>query len=290
MEYVLNEFSIDEQFDDVDDFLDSLQGVTLPVLKKLHEKDINLLKSNDIYSCKVTKDKTFYEMLQSRNYPEINRIKSLLAQLFLDNPYWDYDSKCKEESIYICNFTKSTNNYCIAEALERNNSLLSFEHDSFKSSNVEIIKDGKINNVANIYNKESLLEELLYSKYIMYNQYLCDKYKNIITFCVINNKNYFEEFVAENSLSEEDVYNIIKDVESLIYKYNNGLDLGRLSKTIEDYYEFRTSISNNRQIRIFYIMEGNNFVFLNCLLKKQQATPESAKVKARSLIKEYKNK
>lgn len=288
MEYVLNEFSIDEQFNDVDEFLDSLQEVTLPVLKKLLDKDIHLLKSNDVYTCKITLDKTFYEMLQSRNYPEITRIKGLLNQLFLDNPYWDYDSRCVEESIYKCEFTDKINEHCIAEALERNNSILSFEHDMFKSDKVEIIKDGITNNVVNIYNKKSILEELLNSNSMDYNEYLCEKYKNISTFCVINGKNYFKEFILDNALSREDVNNIINDLEKLIHRYNNNLGLGTLHKPIEHYHEFRTSLSNNRQIRIFYIMEENNFVFLNCLLKKQQTTPESAKAKARSLIKEYK--
>lgn len=294
MEYVLNEFSIDEQFNDIEDFLDSLQEVTLPVLKKLEQKDINLLKSNNIYSCKITKDNTLYEIINSKNhtrsYPELSRVKGLLIQLFTDNPYWDLDSKSISDSEYKCEFTDQINNNCISEALERNTSLLSFEHDRFKSNRVEIIKDGEINSVGNIYNKESILDELLYSNSISYNEYLSEKYKNITTFCIINNRNYFDEFIVESSLPKDDIYNIIKDVENFIYKYNNGLDLGNLSKTIENYYEFRTSLSNNRQIRIFYIMDGRNFIFLNCLLKKRQATPEHSKAKARSLIKEYNNK
>lgn len=291
MEYVLNEFSIDEQFEDVDEFLDSLQELTLPVLKKLEQNDINLLKSNNIYTCKITKDSTFYEIIQSKNYsrsyPELSRIKGLLIQLFTSDPYWDLDFKSIPDSEYKCEVTGQLNGHCIGEALERNTSLVSFEHDNFKKNKIEVIKDGVINNVNNIYNKESILTELLNLKLINYDKYLCDKYKNINTFCVINNKNYFEDFIVDASLSNDDVDSIINDIEDFIYKYNNGLDLGSLSKNIEDYYEFRTSLSHSRQIRIFYIMESNNFIFLNCLLKKQQSTPESAKVKARRLIKEY---
>ncbi|MFR8870157.1 MAG: type II toxin-antitoxin system RelE/ParE family toxin [Paraclostridium sordellii] len=293
MEYVLNEFSIDEQFNDVDEFLDSLQEATLPILKKLEQNDMSLLKSNNIYTCKITKDDTFYEIIQSkkhsRSYPELSRVKGLLIQLFTANHYWDLDSQIIHDSEYKCEFTDQLNMHCIGEALERNTSIVSFEHDNFKDNKIEVIKDGITSNVNNIYNKDSILSELLNLKLINYSEYLCDKYKNIITFCVINNKNYFEEFIMEASLSNDDVRNIIKDIEDFMYKYNNRLDLGRLSKSIENYYEFRTYLSNNRQIRIFYIMEGNNFVFLNCLLKKQQSTPESAKEKARILIKEYKS-
>ncbi len=290
MEYVLNEFSLDGQFEGTEDFIESLYKNTLPVLKNLDEKQIRLLKSYNIYTTKVTEEKSFQEILQDRSYSEIRAIKSLLVQLFLDDPYWDDKSKCVQQSIYECEFTEETNNHCIAEALERNTSLVSFEHDGFKSDKIDITKDGVLSNVNNIYDKESILIELLQSNHINHNDYLCEKYDNIGTFCVISNKNYFKEFIEDNSLSNDDVKYIIGEVENLLYKYNNNLDLGRLSKTIEHYYEFRTSLSNNRQIRIFYIMDGRNFIFLNCLLKKQQATPEYAKAKARSLIKEYNNK
>lgn len=290
MEYVLNEISLDEQFEDVDEFLDSLSKVTLPVLKKLNEKEISLLKSNNIYSCKITGSNTFHEILQSRNYPEITKLKGLLFKLFLDDPYWDYDSKCNEESIYICEYTEDVNNYCIAEALERNTSIVSFEHEKFKCNDVELMKDEELKKVINIYDKDSILMSLLECKHINYSEYICEKYNNVMTFCIINNKNYFEEFIAEKSLSYNDVNNIIIDIEELINRYNKGLDFMRFSETIENYHAFRTTLDCRREIRIFYIMEGRNFIFLNCLLKKQQATPENAKQKARNLIKEYKSK
>ena len=287
MEYILNEFSLDGQFEDTDEFVDSLYKNTLPVLKKLDEKKINLLKSCNIYDSMITPNNNLQAILQDRSYSEIRAIKSLLVKLFLDDPYWDNESKCIVESKYECEFTEEINNHCIAEALERDTALVSFEHDKFKFSEIKVKKDGVINNVSNIYDKESMLSQLLNSEFINYNELLCNKYDNIITFCVINNKDYFEEFISDNSLSSDDVKHIIKVIEDFMYKYNNSLDLGRLSKTIENYYEFRMSLSNNRQIRIFYIMEGRNFIFLNCLLKKQQATPEYAKDKARNLIKEY---
>lgn len=289
MEYVLNEFSLKGQFEDTDEFVDSLYENTLPVLKKLDQNKINLLKSYNIYGSMITSEKSLQVILQDRSYSEIRAVKSLLVKLFLDDPYWDNESKCIVESKYECEFTEETNDHCIAEALERDTSLVSFEHNKFKCSEIEVKKDGLVNNVSNIYDKESMLLRLLNSKFINYNEFLCNKYDNVITFCIINSKDYFEEFISENSLSDDDVKSIIKVIEGFMYKYNNGLDLGHLSKTIEDYYEFRTSLSNNRQIRIFYIMEGRNFIFLNCLLKQQQTTPEHAKAKARNLIKEYKS-
>lgn len=289
MGYILNEFSLDGQFEDTEYFIESLYENTLPVLKKLDEKQIRLLKSYNIYTSKVTENKSFQDILQDRSYSEIRDIKRLLVQLLLDDPYWDDESKCVQQSIYECEFTEEINNHCIAEALERNTSLLSFEHDNFKLNKIDITKDDEQKSINNIYDKESMLLELLNSNKIDYNEYLCEKYENIDTFCILNGKDYFKELIDTKDLSKDEVKSIIRDLEVLIDRHNKNLPLGRFHDTIEHYHEFRTSISDNRQIRIFYILENGKFVFLNCLLKKQQSTPESAKAKARSLVKEYKS-
>lgn len=68
----------------------------------------------------------------------------------------------------------------------------------------------------------------------------------------MNGKNYFSELVQNASLSVDDEEYIINDMEKLINFFNVGDNPGDLSDTIDGKLkEFRTSLTNNRQIRFF---------------------------------------
>lgn len=284
MEVIINDLSLNAQFEDIDDFLDSLNECTIPILDILEKLNIQILSSYNSFGLMVTKDKTLYDILAIKGSPEIRKFKRQLQELFFDEPYWDSNPK-SINNIYECSFTSENNKYCLAEALERSCSVISFENDQFKEITIIIRKDGKCHLVNNFYNKDGLLDVFRENGQISQLDYLLQKYSLSESFGMRVGKNYFDEFIQEASLVGEDVEKIINDIERFILLLKENKDLGRLSKPIEGKLkEFRTSISDSREIRIFYIEKSAKVIFLNGFLKKTQKTPEREIEKAKNIM------
>lgn len=268
MKVIINDFSLDGQFSDIDEFLDSLYDSTLPMLKRLEPLKIKIVRSYYSYESKVTRDKSLNELLISRGNPEITKLKGQIQKLLFEEPYWEDDIKSINK-IYECDYTKQKNSFCLAEALEREIPVLSFEHEGFKESSIEIKRDGISKCIKNLYNYEILLDIFREEKKITHLEYLCLKHSLTESFGLEEDKNYFDELVKSASLSGEDENYIVTEMERLIVFTKMGKNPGDLSKSIEGKLkEFRTSLTNNRQIRIFYFEKNRKLIFLNGFLKK----------------------
>lgn len=185
-------------------------------------------------------------------------------------------------------FTEKKSQFCLAEALEREISVLSFEHDKFKESTIEINKNNESNYIKNLFNKEVMLQILREDRVITHLDFIILKYSMNESFGLKNGKNYFDELVESAALSLDDQSYIISDMDKLIIFFGNGENPGDLSKTIEGKLkEFRTSLINNRQIRFFYFEKGKKIIFMNGFLKKTQKTPSSEIDRAKRIMAEY---
>lgn len=287
MGVIINDFSLDGQFKDVDEFLDSLSSLTLPMLDVLQNLRINILSSYNSYNMLVTKDKNLYDMMAIKGSGEIRKLKRKLQELLFDDPFWDADIKSIYE-IYECDYTNKKSAYCLAEAIERNFPVISFEHSKFKESCIEIKKNNEIESVKNLFNQESMLQILREERVITHLKYFVLKYSMDESFGLRYGKNYFDELVEVATLSIDDQSHIISDMEQLIIRQSSGEDTGRFSDTIDGKLkEFRTSLTNNRQIRFFYFEQGKKIIFLNGFLKKTPKTPASEISKAKRIMSKY---
>lgn len=287
MEVIINDFSLDAQFSDTEEFLESLSNITVPLLERLEDLQIKVLSSHNSYQLLITDKKTLYDMMKVRGSEEIRKFKRQLQELLFDDPYWNNDIKSIEE-IYYCEYTLLKSEYCLAEALERNVPVISFEHEKFKESSIEIKKNDIVEKVKNIFNNEILLDILRENKTISHFDYIIFKHSLHESFGLKKRKNYFNELVETASLNELDQEIIINDMSRLIDFLKEGKDPGRLSDGIEGKLkEFRTSLTDNRQIRFFYFELSNKIIFLNGFLKKTQKAPQSEINKAKSLMTEY---
>ncbi|WP_455794750.1 type II toxin-antitoxin system RelE/ParE family toxin [Clostridium butyricum] len=287
MGVIINDFSLDGQFYNEDEFLESLYMHTIPMLDRLEELKTQILSSFNSYTLPVTKDKTLYDILSIKGSAEIRKFKRQLQELFFDEPYWDSNPK-SINSIYKCEFTKEDNSYCLAEAVERDFPVISFEHERFKESTIKIEKDHLEYVVKNIYNQAILLEIFRENKQISQLKYLLLRHSLTQSFGLKYGKNYFEELVDSCSLSEEDIKVIVDDMEKLISQTKNGENPGRLSGPIDGKLkEFRTSLSNKREIRFFYFEVNRRIIFMNGFLKKTQQTPQEEIEKAKRIMKMY---
>jgi len=287
MGVIINDFSLEGQFYNEDEFLESLYNYTIPMLDKLEELETQILSSFNSYTLPVTKDKTLYDILSIKGSAEIRKFKRQLQELFFDEPYWDSDPK-STNSIYECEFTDKDNNFCIAEALERNLPVISFEHEKFKKSTIKIKKDELDYVVKNLYNSTILLEVFRENKHISQLQYLLLRHSLKESFGLKYGKNYFEDLINSCSLSEEDIKVIVDDMEKLISQTSNGENPGRLTGSIDGKLkEFRTSLSNKREIRFFYFEVNRRIIFMNGFLKKTEQTPKEEIDKAKKIMKMY---
>lgn len=290
MSVIVNDFSVDEQFNSMEELLDSLNNSTIPAMKVLEMLKIDILKSYNTYSLKITKDKTLGELLRIRSYPEITKFKSQLVNLCFEEPYWEDNSKSNNSSVYECKYTENKNDYCIAEALERKIPLISFEHNDFKESVINIKRNGQSCDICNFYNKDVLLEILRELRKIDGKDYFLFKYNMEESFGRTIGKDYFNELIKCASLNNEDIDIIVNDMERLILNIKNGQDPRRLTGPIEGKLkEFRTSLRDKREIRVFYFQHNGKTVFLNGFLKKTEQTPDNEIEKAKILMAKINN-
>ena len=287
MGVIINDFSLEGQFDGIDEFLDSLNNLTLPMLDILQDFRIKILSSYNSYDMLVTKDKNLYDMMAIRGSGEIRKLKIKLQELLFDDPFWEADIKSISD-IYECDYTNKKSAYCLAEAVERNCPVISFEHSKFKESSIEIKKNNEIESVKNLFNQEIMLQILREESIITHLKYFVLKYSMDESFGLRYGKNYFNELVEVATLSIDDQSHIISDMEQLIIRHASGENTGRFSDTIDGKLkEFRTSLTNNRQIRFFYFEQGKKIIFMNGFLKKTQKTPPSEIDRAKRIMSEY---
>lgn len=267
--YILNDYSIDNQFKDIDSLLDSLMDHTIPLLGIMDKYKLSLLKNHQIYELKIVKDLSIFEFLKLRGYPEIFKITSLLHKVIYDDPYWGKDD---------------LNHDCIKEAIKRKTGLISFEHSKYLDDHIDCKVEDKVCILSNSYNRGQLIEELWERKRIDVHEYLQQSYPVIQSFCIIDDKNYFEDIVKADDIKQAEVDKIVNDLNDFMHRYLNKQDLGRLSRNLErNLHEFRTSLADSKEFRILYCINESKIVFLNCFIKKQQKIPESEKALGRKL-------
>lgn len=118
MEFVLNDYSLDGQFKDIEEFINWFHIEIKGVLDHFVEKEIPLLKKSDFYSRKITQEKTLWDVLHINGDPMIYQIKKYIIQMAVTEPYWDIDSKTSMDITYICPKSEDIPN-CFTEAIER---------------------------------------------------------------------------------------------------------------------------------------------------------------------------
>lgn len=293
MEVIFNDFSIHEQYADIESFVDDMFDNFMVPFNMLTEHNHYLLGGYNTYSNKITPQLSINDLfVGSRKYPEITKIKSLLVGLVKD-PYWEQDSKTECGSVYYSDLLEINDNKpnSITESVERDRVLLSLKDDIFDDNRIQVKKDSNNVELINIYDVESVSEWLFSNGDILFSQMLqnVSKSHNVI-FCKDVSGNYFAESGFENSsFNTIDGIQIMKDFLSFIVGIENGEVKESFHDTITHkgitYHEFRTSLSQHRLYRIYYFLEGSKICCINSCMKKEQTTPDRIKDRSVEIIK-----
>lgn len=295
MNIIFNDFSINEQFNNLDEFIESISNDTLPAMRYLEEKgEFLLFKSKAIFEKNICPNVSFgyFFNKQSFGIPELARFKSLLVQL-LGDPFWEEDISTEVEAIYNCatigEFLGSEPT-CFSEAIERCQPLLSLRHSDYSESSLIVEKNNKQYFAANMFHKESVCEFLLDHGQIGLSEYLLRKnYPIQVSFLHNDNLHYYADSCLEKGeITIDDVKNIAETFERHITNLHNGIS-SKLTKSINHngftYFEFRDKLSQRREFRIFYYRKESKLIYLNSLLKKTPTTPDFVKDYSVKLIK-----
>ena len=246
MDVVLNELSLDAQYVSDEAFFADLQ-VLLPLTTLLNKLDnVALLKSQDLWSCKVSTVKTLQDFLYVKGNPFLTKFKSDLLRLGMSPPYWETDRRhiCVDDYTYqgkdICNSG-------LAEAVEREQLVLSFGHHNFSTDKLTVQKNSTNVSICNFHTLKGTLLSLLDQSRIN-EQTFCQYYFNgsNLDFSMLEESRGFtglttterslfmEQFKMFSIMSWED----ITSSDGLQYKRYENILSGYESK---DIYKFRVS-------------------------------------------------
>lgn len=287
MNLILNDISLQGQFSNLDEFTDEINTNLLPLLKTAKDLSLSILKDSTTYSRLVTEDMILADVIQTKGDPDILALKKYLVDISYNEPYWNDDIQTDCSCGYLCKYVEYVPN-CFTETCERDGILISFRHEYFVSDYLYLSKNGEEKSIKNCINKYIFLNHLYESKIINTIYYFKNLNEGIaIRFDEDNHKCYSQDAFDENNINNEDLISIKNDILSMINSILRGVRT-RFSKPMGDsLFEFRTSISDGREFRLFYMYGASEIVFLNGCIKKSQKTPKTDLNVAKRLAKKY---
>lgn len=205
MDIILNDKSLNGQFKCIEDFTEVIIETFLPILKEMEQRKYEIYKRVDTYQLYITSDTVLQDFLKIKGDAVIQKLKRTLAQLYSTDPFWNLEPRTKRDIVYQCKYERDIPN-CFTETVERNGLLLSFQHEDFIESFLEIERDGIPNKIRNTYNILQFhyhLDDLGIVDIWKDNSFIIlDKYKFEIRFEESHhNKAHFHVSMSENSIS-----------------------------------------------------------------------------------------
>ena len=284
MELFLNEFSLDGQFQSVDEFADYVREVLAPLFDIIIENETPFFKKSDIYGAAVTAELSLHDLMLMANEPAVSVLKSYLVNLGYCEPYWDVDMATKPEVNYGYPFKKEEPN-CFTEAIERRGRLVSFPHRDYQETTFICSRNKERRDICNICETEQLLTAYLREdkgkiRYIL-ERY---PYSRPVICIEADGRCYADEALCGNELTEADLINIVEAIPRLIDDLENGRKSSLWDKLRDDVFELRIHVSGGRIFRLLFVQK-NGLCFLNGFIKKTQKTPPDEIRKALELKK-----
>ena len=192
-EILLNEKSLDGQFENMEDFYQ-----TLPVmsrnLKMLRDNQVILQKHSSLYQHKITKNISLFDLQNKKGNVDptqrdkLNMWKRQIASLMRTPPFWDNDSESADS---------------IQESAKRNTDVLSFSHDEYRDRILYVPCDEDIYTVRSAVSTEYLAETMFQKKYIDRIEYIRQRYQDgRIRTCYIDMETNSVEELEKQELEE----------------------------------------------------------------------------------------
>lgn len=289
MDVILNEYSLNGQFESIEEFVLWIRNEWMEMFDYFLQKKVAIYKKSNFYSNKVTKDETLRDLLKMRGDPLIAKIKSFIINSAYSDPYWDTDDNCKSKqgNTYKCPNDNDLPN-CFSEAIERDRTVLSIKNENYLERHIVYLRDNVAGELYNIVEYNSFLIWLLEFE-TGDDRYAFEHYKfdRQVEFAEVDGRCYAEEAIQQNNLTVEDKKKLLLSISAMIRGLNKGTKNRFWDNISKEIYEYRLSVSAGREFRLLFVQNKGEIVFLNGFIKKQQKTPTCELDKAKRIKREY---
>ncbi|WP_066301010.1 MAG6450 family protein [Bacillus sp. FJAT-29937] len=274
MEVLLNELSLEAQFESPETFLDSLKDI-ISIQNIMDLCSVTLLKHQDLYNFKVTGNRTLHDILIDKKIStrsEARKFKIFLKKLMSDPPFWQENQRHINSDRYFCEYTNEVSGYSLAEACERDKIVLSFVSQRFREISLDIKKNGQSISLLNIIDPRTFADYLLEEKKIDYKEYCNSRFEGLnISFLKLESNYDFNKLEEDEAKAFISTFKNFSEMTWDAIQQSTGLDFKKYqppSRKVDWFlnspnadkqiYKFRTS----QKYRCFGYREGNVFYVL----------------------------
>ncbi len=150
MNFILNELSLHGQFESVDEFLESLRANLQCFRLVRSQKNGEIRKITDFYKCQVTPEWKLGDLKRYPKSDELTRLRIVLDKEIRTEPYWDLHPVHDYGTAYLLNGV-DVSATAVAEAVERKESLLSFDSVFYSDRELLVEQSGEEHRVISVY-------------------------------------------------------------------------------------------------------------------------------------------
>lgn len=286
MELVLNDQSLDGQFETYEQFEEYYVNCLKSLFEVIAKKKMPVYKVTEIFQRKLVGTMTLYDLFRVQyNNAVAASLKRWIMQV-MDNPYLDGEETKTIENVEYSYPAQIEKPNCFTEAIERKCPIISFRHENYKEKRFECSRNGTPVVLDNVKEDRDLLELYLEEQAEDF-RYVAEKYPFVhrVALAEKNGRCWAERDLKENNLTSEDILKIFRNIPKLIEDKINGRKTHWWDQIEGQLYEYRISVSSGREFRLFFLWE-ERIIFLSGFIKKASATPTAEKERAKRILRE----
>ena len=201
MDFLLNELSLQGQFDSTDSFLKSLP-CTVKCIELIHQNaNMPIYKTEDFYKCSITQDMTLCDLKNYQISDELLQFKIKLDNEIYEEPVWDTDPYHDIEQKFFWD-GEDVSATSLAEAVARKGALLSFFLDEFRDCVLNICKNEEKHDIVSVHSPQYLTEQ--YGKLLNVDRktWLLLRYEGSRIDCSLLEDKYGADILEKNEFKE----------------------------------------------------------------------------------------
>lgn len=161
---IINELSFAGQFPKPENFLKSLKPFII-ILSALNGLQCEVYKNYNFFSAKITPNHSLGDLLRDvvvGSEEEIRGLRNQLVKFSYNPPFWEDEQVHNCNDTYDCKYTELKCNYGLAEAVETDKLVASFNHPDFLESILLIKKNSIDQELYNFATLDGISQWIIY--------------------------------------------------------------------------------------------------------------------------------
>lgn len=254
MKAIFNNTSLHGQFCDVDEAGDYFSGVFIRLYRALTDNHVMLYKNSETFACKVTPSETLLDIMNMHGVPYVSVLRLVVADPYLDT--------LQDE---------------VADAFWQDVKLLTVDESQDRANDgkrADYSYNGTTHNLEQFCTYKGVLEALVRDSTdrIIYalSRYPYMEERRVVL------SEFVKKDINRTKFTPDDAVAIVQNLDMLILFKSKGESSHWWGSLVskEGIFEYRLSISANREYRITFLWD-KDIKFLTAFIKKSQTTPKA---------------